>query len=292
MMAFSRVLTVLAFAVWVGTANAEPITAADIVSVDGKDWAQVDLFTFLSWNDINAVCPSGVCVDGGMLNGHTMTGWTWASVDDVNAMFNVYLSAAGVTGSDLLGPGPDDYRVQGGAVWADALEAQWRLTFNYDSGPGCCETWTSGYTSTIAGANVNVASIMEFFVIQLHLVTTKDIAPPTDYLAAPVTGAWFYRSADADGDGVTDVVDNCPSVPNSEQLDTDGADDGGDACDDDDDNDLICDADIDVTGVCIAGPAGGDNCRTISNNDQLDSNQDGCGDLCTIAGCGGSGCIN
>jgi hypothetical protein len=98
--------------------------------------------------------------------------------------------------------------------------------------------------------------------------------------------------ADTDGDGVDDPVDNCPSVPNADQLNTDGANDGGDACDDDDDNDMICDENIDVTGVCIAGPAGGDNCRTISNNDQLDSNEDGCGDLCTIAGCGGSGCIN
>jgi len=45
---------------------------------------------------------------------------------------------------------------------------------------------------------------------------------------------------DTDGDGVPDVCDNCPDVPNLDQTDTDG--DGlGDACDADDDNDGIAD---------------------------------------------------
>jgi hypothetical protein len=35
---------------------------------------------------------------------------------------------------------------------------------------------------------------------------------------------------DADGDGVSDVEDNCRGIPNPEQADTDG-DDIGDACD-------------------------------------------------------------
>ena len=42
--------------------------------------------------------------------------------------------------------------------------------------------------------------------------------------------------ADSDGDGVPDDSDNCVSVANFDQLDTDG-DGTGDACDSDDDND-------------------------------------------------------
>lgn len=49
-------------------------------------------------------------------------------------------------------------------------------------------------------------------------------------------------NGDSDGDSVLDDIDNCPSVQNENQLDTDG-DNLGDACDEDDDGDGIADAD-------------------------------------------------
>lgn len=55
--------------------------------------------------------------------------------------------------------------------------------------------------------------------------------------AGPVTPP----PGDADGDGVKDPADNCPSKANPNQADSDGSG-GGDACDPDDDNDGLPDA--------------------------------------------------
>jgi hypothetical protein len=60
--------------------------------------------------------------------------------------------------------------------------------------------------------------------------------------------------ADRDGDGVADVLDNCPDVPNPDQQNNDG-DRVGDAC---------------------------DNCPYIDNDDQADRDGDGVGDRCAI----------
>jgi hypothetical protein len=46
---------------------------------------------------------------------------------------------------------------------------------------------------------------------------------------------------DTDADGFGDVCDNCPNVANHSQTNTDNANDGGDACDTDDDNDGVLD---------------------------------------------------
>jgi Thrombospondin type 3 repeat len=94
---------------------------------------------------------------------------------------------------------------------------------------------------------------------------------PAQLVAALGTGI----VADADHDGVPDGADNCPAVPNPNQLDTD-ADGLGDVCDD---CAAIADpgqGDIDADGigdVC-------DNCPADFNPSQYDADGDGYGGAC------------
>lgn len=82
--------------------------------------------------------------------------------------------------------------------------------------------------------------------------------------------------SDTDGDGPVDLGDNCPSVANPTQLDTDG-DFLGDDCD-------PCpnDPDVDGDGSCEE-----DNCPNHPNPGQDDADNDGFGDACD--NCSGPG---
>jgi len=115
------------------------------------------------------------------------------------------------------------------------------------------------------GANREALPMTLAFVPHLKAVAA---APVLDVPGGPDSGGDggdAGEGPDGDGDGVKDASDNCPSVDNNLQTNTDG-DGQGDACDDDDDGDSKSDAD--------------DNCPTASNGDQKDTDSDAKGDAC------------
>ena len=92
---------------------------------------------------------------------------------------------------------------------------------------------------------------------------------------------------DSDGDGINDVDDNCPFVPNPGQIDSDG-DGAGNLCDADDDDDTVIDS-LDNCPLTPNGPVSeceedpniiGDVCPAITDPGQHDSDGDGAGDAC------------
>ena len=98
--------------------------------------------------------------------------------------------------------------------------------------------------------------------------------PPNTYCASHLFLEWS-GPADADGDGVPDSTDNCPTTPNAAQTDTDG-DGKGDACDN-------CPATPNAAQTDTDGDGKGDacdNCPTTPNAAQTDTDGDGKGDAC------------
>ncbi len=95
---------------------------------------------------------------------------------------------------------------------------------------------------------------------------------------------------DDDGDGVDDAggCDNCLNLSNPAQINTDGLPDGGDACDGDDDEDGLSDADELEARTCRTDPDtdsdgvvdGADNCPLVPNSTQCDACNSGSGAAC------------
>ena len=109
---------------------------------------------------------------------------------------------------------------------------------------------TGGGNPSEAGAGVLTRLVIEGIGNGIHsliladamLVDSNNIvmtAANLDY-ASIVVGPG--SCADADGDGIADAIDNCPAAPNEDQQDNE-SDGLGDACDPDDDNAGVYDAD-------------------------------------------------
>lgn len=177
-----RVVLVLAIAGWAGSASAVPITGADIVTVDGSDWVQADLFTDLSWYDINAVCPSGICVSGGSLNGYDVTDLIWASVVDVQALFNYYI------GAPALGPSLTSSLLEADSAWAPAVYADgWRETYIFGD-----QTIIGGWTSTDCGGKGCFGAVSD----QSDSAANDQARTGVEFkdIAFTGSGGWFYKA--------------------------------------------------------------------------------------------------
>ncbi len=107
-------------------------------------------------------------------------------------------------------------------------------------------------------------------------------AVATDGPDLDMDGLCDTGDSDKDGDGTPNNIDNCQTLANEDQLNTDG-DMNGNACDEDDDADGVLDSmDINATDPLICADRDNDLCDDCSvvrrvnvNNDGLDTDRDG-----------------
>lgn len=119
------------------------------------------------------------------------------------------------------------------------------------------------FTANVANGEADLRSetnMMFRFVFHSDPAVQEEGAIVDDFV---IEGA--QDDEDDDNDGILDTEDNCPSIANANQTDTNN-DGEGDACDDDDDGDGILDIN--------------DNCPLTPNPDQADADNDGIGDVC------------
>ncbi len=167
----------------------EPLTEIGAtVTMNGKAWAPMNGFGDLSWDDINAVCPvtnGGHCLVGGKLMEYDMTGWTWASVDDVNGLINANL------GSEAIGPGPDS--LPSSLVGLPLHNAGFPATAFVQVCGGCAAYTWKGWTSTQAPV-VGQAHLAE---VVFSVAITNFGGHATTLLTDDTSAghsAWFYRT--------------------------------------------------------------------------------------------------
>lgn len=136
------------------------------------------------------------------------------------------------------------------------------------SGPGLVPLLES-LTGSVAAAELNFGNGVVIFG---GLTTSNFWDPQPDGLHIRANMIAYLSSGDSDEDGISDITDNCPEIPNPDQDDADG-DFIGDICDvcptdplNDADEDMACDTT--------------DNCLELANPMQLDDDMDGLGNAC------------
>ncbi len=194
------------------------VEIVDTVFADGREWAQLELLTNVSWFDLfYGACRSYTC--RGVLGGQDVTGWHWATRADVQRLFNSYLGAplldwrygtsgdyqnrevisifdspdAGKDGwkwtsveQSTGGGPPTTYRLRGIVRDRDGYEDYWNgMSFGYVWNS---EPYVVGYEHVSSGECANYCWRESFHFHEMELYRHGD----------PSVGVWLYRQVATD----------------------------------------------------------------------------------------------
>jgi hypothetical protein len=163
-----------------------------------------------------------------------------------------------------LGDGEIDGQADGQAIAAFS-----------DAGDVASQVNVDPATLTIPGTDIPVTDVESVLVSEQQGTGVETDSSDLEDGTAAATPTPANTVSDLDNDDIADTADNCPNIANNEQVDFD--EDGlGNACDGDDDNDGVADAD-DAFPLDPAETLDTDG-DTIGNNADPDDDGDGVND--------------
>ena len=223
------------------------IDGAEKASISGlASWTQGGQQRFFVDSGAHTLKWNYIPVDGGGNNRAAIDNVAFESVTTLESPPSITVPAADADGN---------FQISWGSIAASGVE--------YVLQEAQDQYFTVSVTEAYAGSGTSInltgrASGSYYYRVLARKDTYFDSA-------WTVAGNPLVVTIDADGDGVTDEVDNCPMVVNPGQENHDN-DAQGDACDTDDDNDGVED--------------NADNCPLVANPDQADTDGNGLGDAC------------
>ena len=215
----------LAAGALIAAASAAPRASAQVAYVDsqGRQWRQMDMTVALTWNQVAAICPTdGVTPCTGMVWNQSVTGWVWATRDQVRGLLIELGAGAGGSGCN-----------QGPSVTGDVFNL-FHNTMSPENG-----FFVSGWSATSATLpdlkGYAYAPMVQFDIEYNSGLVCVDHPFPRN-LSDPGCGIWLFRppcKADLDLDGTVGPADlamllNAWGSGGAADLDGSGSVNGGD----------------------------------------------------------------
>ena len=183
----------------------------------------------------------------GFLN--TMPVYIFTLGDEVDQCQNPALPTD-IYRNELINKGIIEYPLDSDAKWLNSIT---KLRSWFNSQTDC---------PTLSDRNEHLGTITESYGPPGYMAGRHEVSSSNGDFTLRFT---IYAGDDTDKDGISDYGDNCRTLSNPDQKDSD-RDGKGDKCDSDSDNDGIANS--------------ADNCRSIYNPNQSDFDDDGRGDKC------------
>jgi hypothetical protein len=167
-----------------------PIANAGLI-IGNMAWLQPKDLVNYSWNDFNAVCPSGSCNGQLSGNGPNISGWQWATASQVGDFFATFSDHPGGIANfhdNSLIPGSDFLRLGFNITTDPQLAGE----FGISAVLGLTSTLTTAGQPSLAGVGISFGFPVgppfgsDFFV---------DLTGPQVDQPEESVGAWLYRSA-------------------------------------------------------------------------------------------------